>query len=283
MIAGYSLDFLAKVAFNLVNPIAVHSNLLGYGAELRHTLGCTLDNLIRTSDAELAPEFNQVFVSDVNGLSSESQIVGWIELVSRIETRECQVVCRCDVPSSTFLHHEGEITDVCINIGGKDVEYGSPERFLFLLVWDVESVDDGHQILVVPGIRIHGGKCLGVNLLAVLSVISLGQEMFVAINRNQFGWHHGDTCHCRQPIVHHLDAYSKMERFRLASHVSRPTSLPHMVTLMLLSMPYSFWFVGILPSQCIRRNWKFRENISNAIGKIDSLQQGYEIAKFNVV
>ena len=94
---------LGKVAFNLVNPIAIHSNLLGYGAELRHTLGCTLDNLIRTSDAELAPEFNQVFVSDVNGLSSESQIVGWIELVSRIETRECQVVCRCDVPTSYKL------------------------------------------------------------------------------------------------------------------------------------------------------------------------------------
>ena len=131
--------------------------------------------------------------------------MGRIELASWIEARECQVVGRCDVPRSAFLQHEGEVTDVCIDIGGKDVEYGTPERFLFLLVWNVEPVDDGHQILVVPGIGIHGGKRLGVNLLAVLSVISLGKEMLVAINRDQFGWHHGNACHGCEFVVHHLD------------------------------------------------------------------------------
>ena len=94
---------LGKVLLDLVNPITIHSDLLGNRSELCHTIDCALDDLIWIGDAELPAKFNQIFIPDINGLSSESQIVGWIELVSRIETRECQVVCRCDVPTSYKL------------------------------------------------------------------------------------------------------------------------------------------------------------------------------------
>ena len=53
--------------------------------------------------------------------------------------------------------------------------------------------------------------------------------------------------------------------------------------LMLLSMSYSFWLVCILSSQCIRRDRKFRENISDSISKVYSLQKCNEIAKFDVI
>ena len=144
------------MSFDFINPITIYSNLLGYTAELCYALCRTLDNLIRIGNAKLPSKLNQVFVSDVNSLSSDSKIVGWIKLVSRIETRECQVICRCYMPRSTFLHHEGEVADVCINISSKDVEYSASESFFFFFVWNIEFVYDGHQILIVPGIRIHG-------------------------------------------------------------------------------------------------------------------------------
>ena len=109
------------------------------------------------------------------------------------------------MPRSTFLHHEGEVADVCINISSKDVEYSASESFFFFFVWNIEFVYDGHQILIVPGIGIHCGKRLGVNLLAILPVISLRKEMLVTINWNQFWWHHSDSCHCCKSIVCHLD------------------------------------------------------------------------------
>ena len=92
-----------------------------------------------------------------------------------------------------------------VNIRGKDVEHGAAEGLLFFLVRNVEPFHNCHQVLIVSRIGIHGCKCLCMNFLAVLPVISLSEEMIVAINSDQFRRHHGDTCHSREFIIHHLN------------------------------------------------------------------------------
>ena len=109
------------MGFNLVNPVTFYSYLASNGSELCNAFSRVLDDFFRIGNAVFLPELHQVLIFDTHGFAVYSQVVGRIELVAWVEAGECQVVGRCDVPAASFLHHEGEVADMGINIGSKDV------------------------------------------------------------------------------------------------------------------------------------------------------------------